>query len=128
MALGLRAGCHTNMSGERFGEKLQRRARELGLSDAEVARRVGLGQSRYANYLAGTREPDFATLAKICRVLNLTPNILLEFDPWPDSASDERFLIQRILAALPALNRTSLRTTAKMVDVLAATQDEDCTE
>lgn len=116
------------MSGEKFGEKLQRRARELGLSDAEVARRVGLGQSRYANYLAGTREPDFGTLAKICRVLNLTPNILLEFDPWPDVGSDERLLIERILAALPALHRTSLRTMARMADVLAATQDENQAE
>lgn len=114
-----------SMHGDRLGEKLQRRARELGLADAEVARRVGLGQSRYANYLSGAREPDFATLAKICRVLGLTPNMLLDFDPWPDSVETEELrLAQRIQAGLQVLNRTSLRTVAMMVDVLTATQDD----
>lgn len=113
------------MSDEKIGQKLQQRARELGLSDAEVARRVGLGQSRYANYLSGTREPDLATLAKICRILNLRPDTLLEFDAWPNTEPDEHRLIQRILATLPALNLTSLRTVAKLADVLATTQDEE---
>lgn len=34
----------------------------LDLSDAEVARRVGISQSRYASYTSGIREPSLATL------------------------------------------------------------------
>ncbi len=57
--------------------RLQARARELGLSDAEVARRLGLAQGRYSNYVTGTREPDFATFVRICSALGITPNEVL---------------------------------------------------
>ena len=70
-----------------IGERLQARARELGMSDTEVARRLGLAQGRYSNYVNGTREPDLATFARICRELSLTPNELLGFDTGEDGAS-----------------------------------------
>ena len=70
-----------------IGERLQARARELGLSDTEVARRLGLAQGRYSNYVNGSREPDLATFARICRELSLTPNQLLGFDAGEDGAS-----------------------------------------
>ena len=67
------------------GEKLQARARELGLTDAEVARRLGLAQGRYSNYVNGNREPDLATLTRICRELAITPDQLLGFRVDADS-------------------------------------------
>ncbi len=63
-----------------LGQALRRRAEEIGLTDSEVARRVGLEAGRYGNYVRGTREPDFATFKRICRVLMTTPNVLLEFE------------------------------------------------
>lgn len=111
------------MNMEQLGQNLQKRARELGLSDAEVARRLGLGQSRYANYVSGTREPDFATFIRICHVLEATPDQLLEFAPWPSTGAEEAVLAQRIQAATKVLNLTSLRTAAMVLDSLAATQD-----
>lgn len=111
------------MNREKFGKNLQTRARELGLADAEIARRLDLGQSRYANYVSGAREPDFATFAKICRVLGVTPNILLEFDSWPEHGSEEDTLVQRITAVANILNLASLRTAAAVLDALAASQD-----
>jgi transcriptional regulator with XRE-family HTH domain len=60
-----------------FGRALRRRASEIGLSDAEVARRAGLDEGRYGNYVRDAREPDLATLVKISRVLATTPNALL---------------------------------------------------
>lgn len=60
-----------------FVENLRKRAEELGLSHAEVARRAGLSETRYGNYATGQREPDFATLLRIASVLATTPNDLL---------------------------------------------------
>lgn len=57
-----------------FGERLRARARELGMSDAEVARQAGLSARRYANYVANDREPDLSTLIEICKVLRVTPD------------------------------------------------------
>lgn len=74
-----------------FARRLRERARHLGLSDAEVARRAGLLERRYGNYVTGSREPDFATLLRICTVLGVMPNDLLTDeaapearDPWLD--------------------------------------------
>lgn len=67
-----------------IGQILRRRARELGLSDAEVARRVGIQPRRYNNYVNDEREPPFATLVEICQNLGLEPNELFGF---PSSAA-----------------------------------------
>src|SRR5271169_4901612 len=60
-----------------FAKRLRDRARQMKLSDAEVARRSGLAERRYGHYVRGTREPDFTTLLRICAVLDATPNDLL---------------------------------------------------
>ncbi|ASG23229.1 helix-turn-helix domain-containing protein [Nitrospirillum viridazoti] len=60
-----------------FGERLRARSKALGLTDAEVAERLGLSQPRYARYVSDSREPDFVTLLRICGALDISPNELL---------------------------------------------------
>ena len=60
-----------------FASNLRRRAEELGISSAEVARRVGLSERSYANYVSGKRENDLAILVKITEILNSSPNLLI---------------------------------------------------
>jgi hypothetical protein len=43
---------------ELFGKNLRARGKELGLTDAEVARLVGIAERRYGFYVTGDREPD----------------------------------------------------------------------
>lgn len=81
----------------KIGERLQARARELGLSDAEVARRLGLSQNRYSNYTNGLREPDFGTFIRICRILGMTPDEVLGFGP---AKGDQTTATRRRLDAL----------------------------
>ena len=69
------------MEKQGWGERLKDRAREMGLSDAAVARLVGLNQRRYSAYVNETRAPDFRTLAAICRVLRTSPDAVLGFAP-----------------------------------------------
>ena len=102
-----------------WGERLRARARELGLSDTDVAKRLGLAQSRYANYVNQNREPDFATLVRICRVLDTTPNHVLGFE-GPDSTEiDGR---SRGRAALEALEQPVLNVAVIMLEAIAARQ------
>ena len=72
-----RADSQTESSLTPFAQRLRARARHLGLSDAEVARRAGLGQPRYSNYSNGIREPDLATLVAVATALETTPDRLL---------------------------------------------------
>ena len=100
-----------------FSENLRKRAKELGISNAEVARRAGLGERRYANYINGDREPDLGTLVKIAKVLGTSPNALLGFgeqsgDQDVSSARD------RILAALAILDEPLVDAVALQIEAL----------
>lgn len=101
---------------ELFATNLRRRAEELGLSNAEVARRAGLSERRYGNYVSGRREPDLATLVKIATVLATTPDRLLAPAADAPSAKSPR---QRAIAALTVLDDFELETVAVMLEALA---------
>jgi transcriptional regulator with XRE-family HTH domain len=103
---------------ELFATNLKKRAEELGISNAEVARRAGLSERRYGNYVSGRREPDLATLIRIASVLATTPNELLA-DDNSASASDD-LIRQRAIAALGALSHDDLERVAVMIEALAA--------
>ena len=104
-----------------IGDRLKARAAELGLSGAEVARRAGLTATRYGHYLQDIREPDLATLVRICRVLGLRPDVLLAYD---QAASGSDALLARrtaISAHVDVLDTGSLDLALSVVQAIAAT-------
>lgn len=103
---------------ELFAANLRKRAEELGISNAEVARRAGLSERRYGNYVSGRREPDLATLIRIASVLATTPNELLT-NSMSESVPEE-LARQRAVTALAALRTDDLERVAIMVEALAA--------
>jgi transcriptional regulator with XRE-family HTH domain len=103
-----------------FAQRIRERARELGLSDAEVARRVGLSERRYGYYATGEREPNLATLVRICEVLAATPNDLLLAQGKPPAQSGRDRLIARISATTDHLSLAELELAACQVECLTA--------
>jgi len=103
---------------ELFATNLRKRAEELGISNAEVARRAGLSERRYGNYVSGRREPDLATLVRIASVLAVTPNELLT-NSLKENVPEE-LARQRTMVALATLGRGDLERIAIMVEALAA--------
>lgn len=91
-----------------FAERLKGRAAVLGLSNAEVARRIGLSERRYGHYVSGGREPDLATLVRIARVLGTSPNHLLGFDDEESKSSKRSRLTDRLIAAAKMANDVEL--------------------
>ena len=55
-----------------IGKNLRKRAEELKLSDAEVARRLNISPRRYSHYVNDEREPDFQMLKKIAKILKIS--------------------------------------------------------
>lgn len=104
---------------QEVGSRLRVRARVLGLSDAEVARRLGLGATRYANYVNGTREPDFATFLRICKVLETTPNDLLGVGDGSASMPSADVLQHRIEAATEIMDLQTLLVATEVIEALA---------
>lgn len=96
---------------------MKARARELGLTDAEVARRLGLSQSRYSAYVNGKREPDLATLRRICGVLRTTPDALLGM---AEDQPTEDLVLSSAIAALKAMEPHRRELAASILRVMAS--------
>jgi transcriptional regulator with XRE-family HTH domain len=102
-----------------LGQRLRSRARELGLTNAEVARRAGLSERRYGFYVTGDHEPDLSTLLRICKVLATTPNILLGFSEDGKEGSNRAALVERLRTASRALSEHDLQSLVVQAEALA---------
>jgi transcriptional regulator with XRE-family HTH domain len=102
-----------------FAKRLRERARQLNLSDAEVARRAGLAERRYGHYVRSTHEPDYATLVRICDALDVTPNDLLLPVPMARPSVQDRWL-SRLVGAGRMLSVEDLQLAVRQVEVLLA--------
>lgn len=102
-----------------WGERLRLRARELGLTDAEVARRLGLAQGRYSAYVNMAREPDLALFLRICQALGTTPDVILGV---VQGGQDETPTMTEIVAGLRTLDDDRLALVAGLVRAVAAHQ------
>jgi transcriptional regulator with XRE-family HTH domain len=104
---------------EGFGERLRARARQLELPDAEVARRAGLSERRYGNYVAGIREPDLATLLRVCEALAVTPNDLLLPKAKSVRLTKRESLLARVTSALAAFPPRDLEVATVQMEAAA---------
>lgn len=101
---------------------MRERAEKLGISNAEVARRCGLGERQYAYYTAGTREPNLQALVKIANVLGTTPDVLLGVeDALPFDR--RRQLLDRLSASASELAEDVLEIVVIQTDALAGRRD-----
>ena len=115
---------------EGLTDRLKQRARELGLSDAEVARRAGLSETRYGHYVRGRNRIDLETLVRITWVLNTTPHAMMGLDaegnPMPGlpiaETSPRAGLTNRLTAIASALNDDDLETLVRLGETFAETR------
>lgn len=103
-----------------LAKNLKARAQELGISNAEAARRAGISERRYGNYVTGYRQPDLQTLVRIAAALHCTPNDLLGVAGDQQDNSDAGRLRREIAAAIAVLNQRHLETLLVQVRALAS--------
>ena len=89
-----------------FASNLRKRAEELGISNDEAARRVGLNERRYGNYFSGRGGLNPATLVRIATVLETSPNALLSFGDQTETVGPKT----KLLAAANMLAPADLET------------------
>lgn len=104
-----------------FGKNLAKRAKELGISNAEAARSVGLSERRFSNYVSGLREPDLATMVRIAAAMKTTPNDLLGVNGTEagSKASKKGQLIDRLNIAAEKLADRDLEAAVVQVEAVA---------
>lgn len=106
-----------------FGARLAARARELGFSNAEVARRAGLSERRFGNYVTDTREPDLHTLRVLAGILAITSDELLGLTA-PKAMTGRERLLARIGADLGQVTDADLKLISIEVRAVAVWRRE----
>lgn len=71
--------------GENFNENLKTARERRGLSQKEMAERIGVAKSTYSLYESGNREPNVQTIKKIADILNVSADELLGLDEIPQT-------------------------------------------
>jgi transcriptional regulator with XRE-family HTH domain len=66
--------------GENFNDNLKTARERKGLSQNEVAEKIGVAKSTYSLYESGNREPNVQTIKKISDVLSVSADTLLGLD------------------------------------------------
>lgn len=69
--------------GEYFYENLKLAREQKGLSQKDVAEKIGVAKSTYSLYESGNREPNVQIIKKIANVLDVSADELLGIDAEP---------------------------------------------
>jgi transcriptional regulator with XRE-family HTH domain len=105
---------------EIFGKRLRERAKQLGISNSEAARRIGLDERRYAHYVSGRREPNLMILKRISEALDTTPNWLLGITSKIEKAPETAALIERFVNAARGMTREQLKLCVIQAEAVVA--------
>jgi len=71
-----------------FSERLKKLRKRSGLTQYELAKRLGMSRGKLANYEQGTREPDFDTLKMFANHFNVSTDYLLGHNDEPFNHND----------------------------------------
>lgn len=96
---------------KKIGKKIQKAREEAGLSQGELASRLGLTQAAFSNYERGQRRLYLKAIEQIAKELNKSLNYFLDdtaaaFDSKREEFQDETIAqINELLLELPANER-----------------------
>ncbi|MBO4350058.1 MAG: helix-turn-helix transcriptional regulator [Proteobacteria bacterium] len=82
--------------GDTFAENLRERLRALNMSQREFADQLGVTEATVSRYLKGERKPSLNVIGKIAKILDTTPDFLL--DPETTNADNTVANIKNLIA------------------------------
>jgi len=82
-----------------FNHRLKTLREKRGLSQTEVAKRMGIARTTYSGYELGTREPDQNTLMKLARFFDVSVDYLIgnTDNPTPPDGNNEEVDIRQLI-------------------------------
>ena len=86
----------------KFAETLRQLIDEADISQKELAQEIKMSPSTLANYVQGSRSPDYDTLMAIARYFNVTTDYLLGFQLDKADDNTEIKLMQIFRSLTPA--------------------------
>ena len=67
-----------NKCSKDYGNYIRERRIKMGLTQEEVAKKLGINQVSYGRYELGLREPDLEQIIKISKILGFKPGDFLD--------------------------------------------------
>jgi Predicted transcriptional regulator with C-terminal CBS domains len=101
------------------GRNIQTRRRELGLTQAELAERVGFGQQALSRMERGTIEPKFERIQDLAVALRWLPCDFFH-DPQSQPSQEDSISIQRIAECMRDLRRPEKEAIVRLARDMAA--------
>ncbi len=71
-----------------FGQRLRELRLKKGLTQKELANKLGVSPSAIGMYEQGRREPENALLSELCRILDTTTDYLIGFTKTPQDVGE----------------------------------------
>ncbi len=71
-----------NMESINFRDKMKEQRKLKGVTQAELAENLGIGQDLYSRYENGKLNFPVVLIPEVCFFLDLTPNELFEYDRY----------------------------------------------
>ena len=72
-----------------IGARIRKYREMCGLSQKELAQKIGVSNSRVSNWEQGINRPDADILADICKALHVSPSELLDVRLSPDDLNEQ---------------------------------------
>lgn len=94
--------------GEKFNENLKAARIRAGLTQKEVADRLGVGKSTYSQYETGTNEPSIPRIKALAKILGVTGDELLGLTPPEETEYHDyevKYGKERLHAYIEALSK-----------------------
>lgn len=76
-----------------IGNRIRKYRKKLGISQKELAKRIGVSNGRVSNWEQGLNRPDADMLAELCQALNVSPSSLLGVKLTNDELSDKEWSV-----------------------------------
>lgn len=86
-----------------IGSRIRKYREKQGLSQKELAEKLGVSNSRVSNWEQGTNRPDADFLADICSILNVSPSELLNVRLTSDELTEQERKVVEQYRAKPEL-------------------------
>ncbi len=79
-----------------LGEKIKKEREEWGYTQQEMSSLIPMNQSNYSKIERDLQEPNIEQLKRICEILKVDPNYLLETDDFKEISHKDIELLKEV--------------------------------
>lgn len=111
-----------------FGKRLKKIRKEAGITQKELADKIGVSRTTIAGYETEGKEPSYDNLIKIARALNCSLDVLLDYQNKENQSDhqvklfyeklSQREDLQLLLKETEDLNPDSVKRIVKIIDLI----------